>query len=444
MKSDFIIAITQLAAERNLPREVVLSAVESALASAFKKDALAEAELVVRIQPASGDMKLFRQWKVVEIPEDPKKELTPEEAKAMKPGATVGDVIEKELPTPVGAGRIAAQTTKQVVMQRLREAERDLVYNEFVGKINDVVSGIVKGLEGRTVLVDLGRAEAVLPASEQVPTDRYRPGQRLKVLLLEANKSVKGTQLLVSRSHKNLLKRMFELEVPEVLHGAVEIKALAREPGFRSKVAVAARQEGVDAVGSCVGLRGMRIQNIVNELQGEKIDVVEWHRDPAVFIAKSLSPAQVVRVDTNQDQQTAMVVVPDRQLSLAIGKEGQNARLAAKLSGWHIDIKSQSQVEGEKLRVGEAVTEASAVVAPSAEAATPAPDAAPTAEVAVPEPVPVAPAAQATELAKPSEETPAAEPAPAGKSLEEALAQEELWKVARAAPGPKVRFAEDI
>jgi N utilization substance protein A len=347
LKSDFLTAITQLAAEKNLPKEVVFEAVEAALASAYKKDALANCNLVVKIDGGSGNVRVFAQKTVVpeeEDVEDEKTEMPLAEAKLISPATYVGDVVNIEV-TPQNAGRIAAQTAKQVVLQRLREAEREVVFEEYSGKEGDIISGVVHRLEARHVYIDLGKAEAVLLPSEQVRTEHYRPGQRLKVYLLEVQKANRGPQVAVSRTHKNLLRRLFELEVPEIYRGSVEIKAIAREPGFRSKVAVYSRQEGVDAVGACVGLRGIRIQNIVNELNGERIDVVQWDPDPAKFVANALSPAQVLNVRIMPDGTTAEVVVGDRQLSLAIGKEGQNARLAAKLTGLRIDIKSQTAVE---------------------------------------------------------------------------------------------------
>ncbi|HXH20518.1 MAG TPA: transcription termination factor NusA, partial [Dehalococcoidia bacterium] len=347
-QNDFLTAIAQLAAEKNLPKEVVFEAVEAALASAYKKDALANANLIVKIDPSTGNARVFMQKTVVEEVEDPKTEITLEEAKQIQPNTYIGDVVNIEV-TPANAGRIAAQTAKQVVLQRLREAEREVVFEEYSGKEGDIISGVVHRIEGRHVYIDLGKTEAVLPPSEQVRTEHYRPGQRLKVYLLEVHKANRGPQVTVSRTHKNLLRRLFELEVPEIFRGTVEIKAIAREPGFRSKVAVYSRQEGIDPVGACVGLRGIRIQNIVNELNGERIDVVQWDPDPARFVANALSPAQVHRVRLLGDEQnTAEVVVADRQLSLAIGKEGQNARLAAKLTGMRIDIKSLSAVEEEE------------------------------------------------------------------------------------------------
>jgi N utilization substance protein A len=345
-KNDFLGAIALLAAEKNLPKEVVFEAVEAALASAYKKDALANADLAVRVDGGTGGVRVFARKTVVEDVEDDKIEITLDDARAVQPSTYVGDVVSVEV-FPQNAGRIAAQTAKQVVLQRLREAEREVVFEEYSGKEGDIISGVVHRLEARHVFIDLGKTEAVLPPPEQVRTEHYRPGQRLKVYLLEVHKANRGPQVTVSRTHKNLLRRLFELEVPEIFRGSVEIKAIAREPGFRSKVAVYARQEGIDPVGACVGLRGIRIQNIVNELNGERIDVVQWDPDPARFVANGLSPAQVHSVRILPDGTTAEVVVGDRQLSLAIGKEGQNARLAAKLTGLRIDIKSLSAVEEE-------------------------------------------------------------------------------------------------
>jgi len=349
LKNDFLTAITQLAAEKNLPKEVVFEAVEAALASAYKKDDLAEAELVVKIDGTNGAMRVFAQKTVVEVEEDisqPALEIDLEAAKEFAPNTYLGDVIQIEV-FPQNAGRIAAQTAKQVVLQRLREAEREVVFEEYSGKEGDIISGVVHRLEARHVYIDLGKTEAVLQPSEQVRMEHYRPGQRLKVYLLEVQKANRGPQVSVSRTHKNLLRRLFEMEVPEIFRGSVEIKAIAREPGFRSKVAVYSRQEGIDPVGACVGLRGIRIQNVVNELNGERIDVVQWDPDPSKFVANALSPAQVHEVRILPDGATAEVIVGDRQLSLAIGKEGQNARLAAKLTGLRIDIKSLSATEGE-------------------------------------------------------------------------------------------------
>ncbi len=339
-----MIAITQLAAEKNLPREVILEAMEAALVSAYKKDSDLEGDIAVIIDRETGDHSVYRQHRVVAQVEDPEIEISLQDAKKTKPDATVDDVIRTEV-HPSHAGRIAAQTAKQVVLQRLREAEREMVFEEFSSRSGDIVSGVVQRIEPKHIVVDLGKTEAILPPGEQVRTEHYRPGQRLKFYLLEVHRSMRGPQLILSRTHKNLLRRLFELEVPEIFRGIVEIKSIAREAGYRSKVAVTARQEGVDPVGSCVGLRGIRIQNIVNELNGERIDVVQWDAEPARFVANALSPAQVLRVGVTDADNTASVIVPDRQLSLAIGREGQNARLAAKLTGWRIDIKPESAME---------------------------------------------------------------------------------------------------
>jgi N utilization substance protein A len=433
MKSEFLTAITQLSAEKNLPAEAVFQAVEAALASAFKKDNLAASNVVVRIDPNTGAMHVYTRKEVVEEPEDPRIELSVEEARRYKPDAKLGDAIDFET-TPHNAGRIAAQTAKQVVLQRLREAEREVVFDEYSGKEGDILSGVVQRVESRHVIIDLGKAEAVLPPAEQVRTEHYRPGQRLKVYMVEVLKANKGPQVLVSRTHKNLLRRLFELEVPEIFKGVVELKAIAREAGYRSKVAVTSRQDGVDPVGACVGLRGIRIQNIVNELNGERIDVVQWDPDAARFVAHALSPAQVLTVEIHQDENTAQVIVPDRQLSLAIGREGQNARLAAKLTGWRIDIKSQTAAEeaGVGIVTAPAAEAEPEKVAEAAEAEAEAPAEAP------PEP---AVAEEAAEPAVAEEEAPAEEPA------EEAVAAEaELEPVGAAATEakPQIRFAEDI
>ena len=351
MKSDFIIAVTQLAAERNLPREAVISAIEAALASAYRKDSLiAGQEISVSLNPVDGDVKIFIRKTVVSKVADKETEVSLTQAKKQKADVAIGDEIDVEIPIQQ-TGRIAAQTAKQVVFQRLREAERELVFEEYSDRSGDVVSATVQRNEASQVVVDLGRAEAVIPIIEQVTNERYRPGQKLKVYIVEVSRTGRGAEVIVSRTHRDLLTRLFEMEVPEIGNGVVEIKGVAREPGSRSKVAVYSRQEGVDAVGSCVGLRGIRIQNIVSELQGEKIDVVQWSPDIQTFLANALSPCPVSRVDLDGDQGLATVVVPDRQLSLAIGKDGQNARLCARLSGLKVNIKSVTEVEDERVNV---------------------------------------------------------------------------------------------
>ena len=347
MKSDFLIALTQMASERHLPKEQVLQAVEVALASAFRKDNPTMGQnLTVKLNPNTGEVLVYALRTVVETVEDSEREISLGDAKFIRKDVALGDEIAETEPLPVDPSRIAAQTAKQVLLQKTREAERELVYQEFLQHEGDIISGMVEQTEpGRAISLDVGRAQAILPYEEQVPTERYRRGHRTKVYVLSVRSSPKGPEIIVSRSHKDMLKRLFEIEVPEVYNGVVEIKAIAREAGFRSKVAVNATQQGVDPVGSCIGVRGNRIQSIVNELQGEKIDVISWDEDPKQFIAKALSPSETVHVELSPVDQTAIVVVPDRQLSLAIGKEGQNTRLAARLTGWRLDIKGMTEWE---------------------------------------------------------------------------------------------------
>lgn len=340
MKSDLYTAIAQIAAERGIPREAVLSSVQQALTSVYKKNANSEEDARVELDQNTGEMQVVVVKTVVEDVTDEDLQISLDEAKEIAPAVVLGDEV-KLVRTPENFGRIAAQTVKQVVHTRIRDFERETVYKEYQDKEGEVLSGIVQRADSRAVIIELGKAEAVMPAREQVPTERYRPNQRLKVLLTEVNAHARGPQLIVSRSDARLIRRLFEQEVPEIQSGAVEIMEIAREPGLRSKVAVAARQEKVDPVGSCVGVRGVRIQNIVNELYGEKIDVIEWSSDVGTFIANALSPAKPTNVSLNDadEQRVATVIVPSDQMSLAIGKEGQNARLAYKLTGWRIDIK---------------------------------------------------------------------------------------------------------
>ena len=349
MKSDLYSAIAQIAVERSLPKEVILESLELALISAYKRMSGVEANISVQIDPNSGAVRVFTEKLVVEEVTDPRSEISLPAAHAINEQVELGEYVSEES-TPQNFGRIAAQTAKQVVMQRIREAERDRVFVDYNDRLGDIISGAVQRMDTRidparpdapaAIILEFGKVEAIMPPGEQVRAERYRVGQRLRVLLLDVQRNQRGPQLVVSRAHRNMLRRLLELEVPEIHNGTVEIKGIAREAGTRSKVAVAARQEGLDPVGACVGLRGTRIQNIVNELYGEKIDIVAWHPDVSVFIANALSPAQVVSVELLEDEKTAQVIVPERQLSLAIGKEGQNARLAAKLTGWRIDIKS--------------------------------------------------------------------------------------------------------
>jgi N utilization substance protein A len=354
MKTEFMAAIAQLSAERNLPKEVVLAALESALISAYKKDAFTrEQDISVKIDPNTGDIEVHTRKVVVESVINPYQEISLDEARQLRDNIQVGEVVEIES-TPKGAGRIAAQTARQVVLQRLREAEHRAIYAQFAGKEGEIVSGMIQFIQPKQIYVTLGKGRAIFPFSEQVPDERYHIGQQLKFYLLEISQGIKGLQIIVSRSHPNLLRRLFELEIPEIHNGVVELKAIAREAGHRSKVAVSTHQEGVDPVGCCLGHRGVRLQSVINELNGEKIDVIQWHADPKIFIPNALNPAKVVSIELNEAEKTATVVVPDRQLSLAIGKEGQNARLAAKLSAWRIDIKSASAAEAERISLPEA------------------------------------------------------------------------------------------
>ena len=370
MKSDFMVALKQLAAERHLPMEQVLGAIEVALASAFKKDNPASGQNIsVTLNPNNGEVSVYALKTVVEDVEDAEREITLTEAKRIRRDVAIGDEVAAAEPLPHNASRIAAQTAKQVVLQRLREAERELLFQEFAQHEGDIMSGIVETSDsGRGITLDLGRAQAILPYEEQVSSERYRKGQRVKVFILSVRSAPKGPEILVSRSHRNMLRRLFEIEVPEVHNGVVEIKAIAREAGFRSKVAVSATQAGIDPVGSCIGIRGNRIQSIVNELQGEKIDIVLWDPDPRTFIANALSPSEPVQVELIDTEQTAVVVVPDRQLSLAIGKEGQNTRLAARLSGWRLDIKGMTEWEEIREARMHAAAEAAARAAEEAAA----------------------------------------------------------------------------
>jgi len=343
MKSDFVTAISQLCSEKGVTREAVMSAIEAALVSAYKKNFAPTGQNVsAMIDPTTGGVHIFAEKLVVEIADEASLEKVPlAVAQKIQPDVQVGDFISVES-TPPNFGRIAAQTAKQVILQRLRDEERRMIFDEYHEREGELLHGVVLRIENRTVYIELGKAEGVMAPADQVPTERYYPGQRLRVYLVEVHDSHRGPQIIVSRNHKMMLRRLFEQEVPEIYNGTVELKAIAREAGARSKVAVVARQEGIDPVGSCVGMRGVRIQNIVNELGGEKIDVVQWSPESAAFVANALSPAQVIGVDIDEEDKTATVMVPERQLSLAIGKEGQNARLAAKLTGWRIDIKAAS------------------------------------------------------------------------------------------------------
>lgn len=334
---------------RDLPEDIIMEALESALVSAYRKDTGASAaqSIEAEIDPANGRTKVFVEKEVVDEVEIDATEVTLERARFYNPEAQLNDIVMVQVDnTTRNFGRIAAQTAKQVILQKIREAERDALYDDFIGREGDLITGTVQSVNSRKVTLSLGRAEADLFRQQQIPGERYRTHEKIRVYVMEVNKSNRGPQILVSRGHRNMLRRLLEYEVPEIYNGQVEIKNIAREAGHRSKVAVSALQDGIDPVGACVGMRGIRIQNIVKELHNEKIDVIEWNNDPEAFISKALSPARVTGVyldDDPIDGKTAVVLVPDDQLSLAIGREGQNARLTAKLTGWRIDIKSVNE-----------------------------------------------------------------------------------------------------
>ena len=342
MSTELLAAFEQLARERGIAAEVLFEAVEAALISAYKRNFGTAQNVRVAMDRDTGEIHVYSRKDVVEIVSDPKQEISLIDAKAIDIAFQPGDVVEQEV-TPKDFGRIAAQTAKQVVVQRIREAERSLVFDEYSNRENDIVTGVVQRIEQRQVYVDLGKAEAVLPPTEQINGEPYRYGERIKTFIVEVKKLPKGPQIMLSRTHPGLLRRLFELEVPEIHDGVVEIKSVAREPGLRSKIAVHSADENVDPVGACVGHKGLRVQMIVNELRGEKIDVVRWSENSDEYIANALSPAKVIAVEIFEDEKASRVIVPDYQLSLAIGREGQNARLAAKLTGWKIDIKSETQ-----------------------------------------------------------------------------------------------------
>jgi transcription termination/antitermination protein NusA len=347
MKSEFLLAFNQICTERNLPKEVVLEALSTALVSAYRRNINASSaqNVTAVIDGTTGVSQIYAEKEVAEEVTDVRTEVTVADARRIMPEAKIGDMVMVES-TPDGFGRIAAQTAKQVILQRIREAERDAQYNMYAEREEEIINGVVQSIGPSGITLNLGRTEALMPKKEQVPGERYQMHQRLRAYVLEVRKSARGPQIIVSRSHKNMLRRLLELEVPEIFAGTVEIKSIAREPGARSKIAVAATQGGIDPVGACVGMRGVRIQSIVNELGGEKIDVIEWNADPAAYIQKALSPARVLTVHPDEDPRDgkiALVVVPDDQLSLAIGREGQNARLAAKLTGWRIDIQGSTE-----------------------------------------------------------------------------------------------------
>ncbi len=348
MKNEMLLAVTQLAAERNLSHSVVVSAIKSALENAYKRDELAKGQDVkVDLNPTTGETVVRTVRRVVEVIENIDEEIALSEAQKQFKEVKVGDEITTGF-IEHNPGRIAAQTAKQIVIQKLREAERELVLKEFSDKTGQILNGTIQRVDPKHVVISLGKGEGIMPITEQINGERYRVGQQLKFLVQRVENSVRGPEIILSRNDPGLLRELFKTEVPEIFNGVIEIKALSREAGSRSKIAVFSNQEGVDAVGACVGLRGLRIQNVVNELLGEKIDVVEWNEDDAEFIKKSLSPAEVQKVVLNEITGSSLVIVPEDQLSLAIGKDGQNVRLAAKLTEWKLDIQHQGSISSDQ------------------------------------------------------------------------------------------------
>ncbi len=418
MKTEFMAAVTQLSFERNLSKQVVLAALESALASAYKKEAFSpDEDVIVKIDPEAAEIRVYTRKTVAEPVTNSLTEISVDEARQLRDGVQLGEVVEIES-TPRGAGRIAAQVARQVVLQRLREAEHQAAYEQFIGREGELVAGTIQFIQANQIYANLGKREAILPANEQLPNERYYVGQQLRFYLLETSQGSRGPRIVVSRSHPNLVRRLFELEIPEFRSGVLELRAIAREAGYRSKVGVSSRQDGVDPVGCCLGPRGIRLQSIISQLNNEKIDVIPWHIDPSLFISSALSPSQVSSIELNETEKTATVVVPDRQLSLAIGKGGQNARLAARLTGWRIDIKSASAAQAERPTLPE--------VAPE-------------------------PALEAELLSGVASETQEVEPAPeqAGEKLEALLASDVFRQVVEAPSEEqekvsRIRFAEDV
>lgn len=342
MNVDFLEALEQLEREKGIDKDTLLEAIEAALISGYKRNFNSAPNVRVEIRRDTGEVRVYARKTVVEEVADPRLEISLDAATDINPSYQVGDVVEIEV-TPRDFGRIAAQTAKQVVTQRIREAERNIIYNRYIDREEDIITGLVQRQDARGVYVDLGDTEALMPAAEILPTDRFRQGDRVKAFIMRVERTTKGPQILLSRTHPGLLKRLFELEVPEIYDGVIEVKAVAREPGYRSKIAVHSHNPDVDPIGACVGARGMRVQAVSQEIGGEKIDIIKWSEDPGEFVANALSPAMVIDVQIFEEERMARAIVPDHQLSLAIGKEGQNARLAAKLTGWKIDIKNEAQ-----------------------------------------------------------------------------------------------------
>ena len=346
MSQELIQAVMVLTKTKGFAPEVIFESLEAALLQAYRKEPSSNPDAYVELNRETGEYKVMAKKEVVEAVETPETQISLEDARQQSPRFEIGEVVEMNV-TPANFGRSAAHTAKQMLIQRLKEAERSVVFEEYFSREGDIITGIIERVEGKNVYINLGKTEAILPPTEQIATETYREGDRIKCYIVEVKKTTKGPQIMISRTHPGLLKRLFELEVPEIFEGVVELKSVAREPGMRSKIAVYSRDENIDPVGACVGPKGQRVQHIVDELHDEKIDIVKWNEDPAIYIANSLSPAKVVSVDVNEEEKASRVVVPDYQLSLAIGKAGQNARLAAKLTNWKIDIKSETQAQEE-------------------------------------------------------------------------------------------------
>ena len=342
--SELIMAMDELEKEKGIKKDFLLESIESALVTAYKKNFDVNTDNVkITMNRETGEVHVYAEYTVVEEVEDEKTQISMEEAKKIDPKYVLGDIVSKEL-VPKNFGRIATQTAKQVIIQRIREASRDVIFNDFSEKKGEIVSGIIQKADKNIVVVDLGRVEGVMPLKEQIPTEKYFVNKKIRACIANVERGAKGSlQITISRANNDFVRKLFELEIPEIYEGLIEIKSVSRDPGKRCKVAVYSSNENIDPVGSCVGQKGIRIQNIINELCGEKIDVIEWNEDPSIYIAEALLPAKVLAVDIKEEEKFAQVIVPDDQLSLAIGKSGQNAKLAAKLTGWKIDIKSESQ-----------------------------------------------------------------------------------------------------
>nr|WP_312576157.1 transcription termination factor NusA [Sedimentibacter sp.] len=343
MNKDILSALSELEKEKGIRQDVVLEAIKAALESGYKKNFSKSNNFSIDIDEKNGEYKLFADKIVVENAENKNQEITLEEAREINPNYELGDIVKIEIKPKKDFGRIAAQTARQVILQKIREAERESIYSEYYGRESDILTGVVQRVSKGNVYVDLGKIEGVLTQNEQIPNEIYNQGDRIKTVIVEVKNTGKGASIVLSRSHPNLVKRLFELEVPEIHDGIIEIHAISREAGSRTKIAVSTNDPNVDPVGSCVGNKGARVKNIIDEICQEKIDIIIFDKDPAQFIANSLGPAKILKVTVNEKEKSAVAVVPDNQLSLAIGKEGQNARLAAKLTGWKIDIISELQ-----------------------------------------------------------------------------------------------------